>query len=178
MKKAKTLLALALVIVVMFSFSTSAFAAVADDAQYKTTKALLTQIDGLEGLEYTVAGIISSDGTNYEKVLLNYSGDLSNYTSNIVAFFNEDCDEVTFCLFNLINFDEANLADVLAKINNINATTLGGMKLYVDTSDNSVTAELYQLVSEESAADLLPVAFGFVIGYTDQVFELLQDYAI
>ena len=52
------------------------------------------------------------------------------------------------------------------------------MKLYVDTSDNTVSAELLQLVTKDSVVELSLSAVGFLIGFTDKVYEQLADFAV
>ena len=77
----------------------------------------------------------------------------------------------------VIKFDESRLSEVLEAVNRINAQTTG-MKLYVDTSDNTVSAELLQLVTKDSVVDLSVSAVGFLIGFTDKVYERLADFAV
>ena len=77
----------------------------------------------------------------------------------------------------VIKFDESRLSEVMTEVNKLNAQTTG-VKLYVDASDNTVSVELFQLVTKDSAAELSLSAVGFLIGFTDKVFERLADYAV
>ena len=169
----KRLLALAMILALLVSTSASAFAA---EAQYKTTQDFLRELATVDGFEDEVLDIINDGDDNYEVVRIHYSGDMSEYESSMVLLFCEDCEEVQIYLYNLINFAPEKLSEVLAAVNDINAKGTG-VKLFVDTSDNSVTAEMYQILCENDAADLTLLALGFMIGYTDSAFEALQDYA-
>lgn len=174
MKMTKRLLAFAMILSLLVCLGASAFA---EEAQYRTTKEFLTEISDVEGFDCQVLDIIEGSDTNYEMVSVSYSGELSDYKSNIQLLFSEDCEEVQLYLYNLINFEAGKLADVLDAVNDVNAGGTG-VKLFVDKSDNSVTAEMYQILCENDAAELTLMALGFMIGYTDTVFETLQDYAI
>ncbi len=174
MKITKRILALALVLMLTLSLSAPAFA----DGTYKITQDFIAEVGTIDGFTCTVGDIITdSDGASYEPVYLTYEGgDLSKYKSNITALFSENREDVQLYLYNLINFDKANLSDVLAKLNDINAQGTG-VKLFADLSDNSVTAEMYMLTTPDSCLEIALTALGFMIGYTDSAFELLGDYA-
>ncbi len=77
----------------------------------------------------------------------------------------------------VIRFDESRLSEVIAEVNSLNARTTG-VKLYVDTSDNTVSAELLQLVTKDSVVELSLSAVGFLVGFTDKVYEQLSDFAV
>ncbi len=171
MKNIKSILSVILALTVLCCFSVSAFA---DDAQYPTTQEFLSMLDTVDGAEYDVSGIVSE---KYEKVTISYSGDLSDYKSNVTAYFSEDGEDVQFCMFNLIRFAEENLNNVMLAVNELNAQS-SGVKLYVDTSDNSVTAELYLLTTPETAVEIALTGLGFTIGFTDAIYGELADYAI
>ena len=174
MKTAKTVLSFVLVLTLLLSLGSTAFA---DTAAYKNTQAFLREIDGFTDLTATLVGVIDFAGENYEQVKLSYKGDASGYTSHFSILFNEDQEDIVVYMGQVIKFDGSRLSEVLDAVNSINAQTTG-MKLYVDTSDNTVSAELLQLVTEDSVVDLSLSAVGFLIGFTDKVFERLADYAI
>ena len=174
MKMTKRLLAFVMILSLLVCLGASAFA---DEAQYKTTQAFLKEIDGYEGFSFEYMRVIEDGDDKYEMVSVTYVGELSNYKSNIQLLFSEDCEEVQLYLYNLINFEAGKLADVLDAVNDVNAGGTG-VKLFVDKSDNSVTAEMYQILCENDAAELTIMALGFMIGYTDTVYETLQDYAV
>ena len=173
MKTTKRLLAFAMILALLVCLGAPAFA---EEAQYTTTKAVLKDLADVEGFKCEVKGIIEGDDAKYEMVSVSYEGDLSEYKSNIQLLFSEDCEEVQIYLYNLINFAPDKLAEVLDAVNDINAGGTG-VKLFVDKSDNSVTAEMYQILCENDASDLTLMALGFMIGYTDTVYESLQSYA-
>ena len=55
---------------------------------------------------------------------------------------------------------------VINKVNEINAQGTG-VKLYVDTSDNSVTAELYLMTTEDVFLDISATGLDYMLSYTD-----------
>ena len=138
MKTAKNVLSFALVLTLLLSLSIPVFA---DGASYQNTQAFLREIDGYTDLSSTLVGVIDFAGENYERVKLSYKGDASDYTSNFSILFNEDEEDIVVYMGQVIKFDESRLSEVLEAVNRINAQTTG-MKLYVDTSDNTVSAEL------------------------------------
>ena len=77
----------------------------------------------------------------------------------------------------VIKFDGSRTSEVMEKVNSINAQTTG-VKLYVNTSDNTVSAEFLQLVTKDSVVELSMSAVGFLIGFTDKVYERLADFAV
>ena len=156
MKTARSFLAFTLVIALLLSLGSTAFA---DSAAYRNTQAFLREIDGYTDLTAPLVG------------------DASDYTSNFSILFNEDQADIVVYMGQVIKFDGSRLSEVLDAVNSINAQTTG-MKLYVDTSDNTVAAELLQLVTEDSVVELSLSAVGFLIGFTDKVYEHLADYAI
>ena len=174
MKTAKTILSFALVLTLLLSLGSTVFA---DTAAYQNTQAFLREIDGYTDLTATLVGVIDFAGENYEQVKLSYKGDASDYTSHFSILFNEDQEDIVLYMGQVIKFDESRLSEVMTEVNKLNAQTTG-VKLYVDTSDNTVSAELLQLVTKDSAAELSLSAVGFLIGFTDKVFERLSDYAV
>ena len=174
MKTAKNVLSFALVLTLLLSLGIPVFA---DGASYQNTQAFLEAIDGYTDLSSTLVGVIDFAGENYERVKLSYKGDASDYTSNFSILFNEDQEDIVVYMGQVIKFDGSRLSEVLEAVNNLNAQTTG-MKLYVDTSDNTVSAELLQLVTKDSVVDLSVSAVGFLIGFTDKVYERLADFAV
>ena len=78
-------------------------------------------------------------------------------------------------MYNLIRFDAKDLDAVLNKVNEINSKGTG-VKLYVDTSDNSVTAELYLMTTEDVFLDISATGLGYMLSYTDSAFEQLNSF--
>ena len=174
MKTIRRILAFTLVLMLTMGLGVNAFAA---DAKYQLTRDFVSQVSGVEGLSCTIGDVVSDSTGNYELVKVDYEGELSAYTSHITMLFAEDESEVQLYMYNLINFSEDKLNEMMTVVNDLNHRATG-IKLCVDTSDNSVTAEMYQLLPEENGADLAVVALGFMIGITDSVFEDLQSYAV
>ena len=174
MKTKKTVLSFALVLALLLSLSIPAFA---DGAAYQNTDAFLKEIDGYTDLTATLVGVIDFAGENYEHVKLSYKGDASDYTSNFSILFNENQDDIVVYMGQVIKYDGSRLSEVMEKVNSINAQTTG-VKLYVNTSDNTVSAELLQLVTKDSVVELSMSAIGFLIGFTDKVYERLADFAV
>ena len=174
MKTKKTVLSFALVLALLLSLSIPAFA---DGAAYQNTDAFLKEIDGYTDLTATLVGVIDFAGENYEHVKLSYKGDASDYTSNFSILFNENQEDIVVYMGQVIKCDESRLSEVMEKVNSINAQTTG-VKLYVNTSDNTVSAEFLQLVTKDSVVELSMSAVGFLIGFTDKVYERLADFAV
>ena len=174
MKTAKTVLSFALVLALLLSLSIPAFA---DGAAYQNTDAFLKEIDGYTDLTATLVGVIDFAGENYEHVKLSYKGDASDYTSNFSILFNENQEDFVVYMGQVIKYDGSRLSEVMEKVNSINAQTTG-VKLYVNTSDNTVSAEFLQLVTKDSVVELSMSAVGFLIGFTDKVYERLADFAV
>ena len=170
----KKLLSIALVLTLLLSLGIPAFA---DGTAYQNTGAFLSAIDGYTELTATLVGVIDFAGEKYEQVKLSYKGEASEYTSNFSILFNENQEDFVVYMGQVIKFDESRLSEVMEKVNSINAQTTG-VKLYVNTSDNTVSAELLQLVTKDSVVDLSVSAVGFLIGFTDKVYERLADFAV
>ena len=169
----KKLFTIALALALLLALSVPAFA---EEAEFENTKAFLKLVDGMDELETELIGVVSFGGENYERVRITYKNPSSDYISHFSVFFNEDEEDVVLYMSPLITFDGSRLNEVVAELNGINARTTG-LKLYADTSDNSVSAELYLLVTKDSAAELTAMGVGFLVGFTDKVYEQLSEYA-
>ena len=162
-------------IVLSLLFSTTAYA---EGPEYVTTRNFLSAADMEKGITYTLgAPITDANGTHYDLVRLTYQGDASPYTSNITLLFNESEDRVQLMMYNLINFAEEDRSAVLDEINMLNRQ-ISGIKLYVDDSDYSITVEMYMFVTEDTVAEATLSAIGFMIGKTDAIYDMLQEYCI
>ena len=174
MKNVKRTLAFTLSLLLMLSLSASAFA-----AQYSFTEDFVRDINETTGFDCSVRDIwTDSSGNKYEPVDLVYTGgEFSAYKTRLTVLFCEDGSEVTLNLFNLINFDGSRTDDVIDAVNDYNASSTG-VKLFVDLSDNSVTAEMYTLATPETATGIAETAVGFIIAFTDAAYEALRDFNI
>lgn len=168
----KKLLSVALVLALLLTLSVPAFA---EEAQYQNTRAFLEYIDGASDVQSELVGIVNISGENYEQVRITYKSSNSDYISYFSVLFNEDEQDVVFYMNPLIKFDESKLDQVMEAVNSINAQTTG-LKLYVDTSDNTVSAELFLLVTKDSVAELASTGLGFMVGFTDKVYEQLSQF--
>ena len=173
MKAISRIFCSALVVVYLFSLGGSVFAA---DPQYQITQEFVDFISQADGVTVTIQDPITASDGEYDVVRIRYAGDLSKYASNVSAIFEADGSSVQLMMYNLIHFSADNLDAVLAAVNDVNARSTG-VKFYADLSDNSVTAEFYQLLPEEGGAEVATHAFGFMIGLTDSVYEELAEYA-
>ena len=169
----KKRLSIVLVLVMLLSLSVPAFA---EEARYQNTRAVLKDLDGYDNVQYELAGVINFDRENYELVKISYKSSSSEYVSNFSLLFNEDESDVVLYMNPLIKFDESKMEQVLGAVNSINAQTTG-VKLYVDTSDNSVSAELFLLVTKDSVVELTETGMGFMAAFTDKVYEQLSQFA-
>lgn len=170
----KKLLFIALFLALLLSLSVPAFAA---DAAYQNTRTFLKEMDGYEGFDLNLAGVIDFAGEKYEEVDISYKGELARHPAEFSVLFNQDEEDIVYYMDSVIKFDESRLADVLAAVNSLNAQTTG-LKMYVNTSDNTVSAELFLLVTKESAGELSLYGTGFFIAFADGVYDRLQDYSI
>ena len=176
MKTTKTALSFVLVVALLLSLGSSAFAA---EAQFQNTRDFVREVSALDGFTCEVDEITTdATGLRYESVWLTYAGgEFSDYKSRLFILFSEDTSDVEFRMYNLIRFDAEDFDAVLSKVNEINAQGTG-VKLYVDASDNTVTAELYLLTTEASFLDIAAVGLGFMLSYTDSAYEQLESYNI
>ena len=77
----------------------------------------------------------------------------------------------------VLNFASEKLSDVLTEVNQLNTGTTS-VKLYVDTQKNVVMAERFLLATEDSLIDISLTGTGMLIGFTDQIYEAMKDYAV
>ena len=182
MKMTRRIFAFALTLMLLLSLSVPAFAVKAsgsagsaNEPQYKATKDFLADIVGADSVEAAFEGSTTIADTSYEIVAVTYSGDQSKYISNLKVLFNEAGDEVIVAMEHVYDFNEADLQAVMSDVNYYNASTVGA-KLYVDTDSNCIDAELYVLTTPETVVDIAKDSLGFLIGFTDVVYDDFQVY--
>lgn len=169
----KKLLSFALVLALLLSLCVPAFA---EEAQYALTKDFIQELNTVEGFSCEFNGTRQYGKHDYEAVYIEYAGgEFSDYTSKMTLLFAEDSSEMQFIMYNLCRFDAADLDEVVHAVNDLNADS-SGVKLYVDKSDNTVTAELFLLSTEDSALDIAEVGVGFMISFTDSAYERLESF--
>jgi hypothetical protein len=169
-KMTKRILALALTLMLLLSLSVPAFA---DGAQYKWTEDYLVGAAQEAGLTCELQGLAKNGN---EIVYVTYSGSLSKYVSYFYAYFTADGEEVLLYMPYVITFDEDDLLEVLAVVNELNAVS-AGVKLYVDTDECTVDAELYLMTTPETAGSLAFRGSGSLVAFTDDIYELLGEYS-
>lgn len=176
MKKAEQILAFILVFALILGLGVTAFA---DEAQFDVTRRFLAELDGVEGAEYTVVGVreaAADAGFEYERVEVRYEGVLSDYINTVYVDFSEDGEEVMLYLYNIISFRREDREEVLSVLNELNAK-YKGVKFYLDDVKDTVTAELYLAATDKTVVEISLFGFGFLIGITDQAYDVLADYA-
>jgi hypothetical protein len=97
----------------MPNLSVSAFA---DGA--KNANDYINALKELDGATCSNEGTISFGNDKYERVNVNYTGELSEYESNFSALFSEDGSEVIFYM-TLMQFSADDQADVLVACNDL-----------------------------------------------------------
>lgn len=145
----KRTVALFLTLALMIGLASTAFA-VPDTVKFDSTKSFLQKLDD-ESLNYTLVGV---EDSGEEHVRLGSTIVDDNHNVTFQFFFNEDGRRVTIIVWNLIDFDAANLEQMYKICNELNA----GWKyasFYVDESDNSITVSCDMVFTPETAGDVL-----------------------
>ena len=142
MKKA---LALFLTALLLLSLASAALA-VPDNVTYRPTRRFLELLDE-EGIKYQYRGI---DQDNDEYVVITYTIE-DDHDCRMNLYFNEDLEHCSIRVWNLIDFDEANLVDVYRACDELNSS-YKYIRFYVDETDYSVTAS-YDIIFRSTGAD-------------------------
>ena len=178
----KRIFAFSLILVMLFSLSAPAFAVkvsesagTADQPQYEATRKFLADVADSNSVEAEYLGSTTFANTAYEIVGATYSGDKSQYISHMKVLFNEKGDELIIAMEHVFDFKEADLQSVMTDVNHYNAASVGP-KLYVDTENLCINAELYEIATPETVVDVAEISLGFMVGFTDVVYEDFQVY--
>lgn len=110
--------------------------ALAINAQYSSTKAFLSALDEMD-ITYTVNGI--NDG-NYEDVSIENTDD-NGFTYTIRLFFDENEENCSIRVWNIIHFNDADFSKLLRTCNTLN-NEYNYVCFSVDESDNTITATM------------------------------------
>ncbi len=165
----KKFAALLLALVLGLSLSASALAA---DAQYANTKAFLELMDTYE-ITYTVEGI--DDSTGDETVRLGNQGEEITYTFTI--FFDEDNQEVSIRVWNILVYDREKLDRLLSAINELNAAYLYAC-WYADSSDDTVNIKMDMVVRENAdVAEITLEALLHLADIIDAGYPSIKEFA-
>ena len=164
MKKALSIL---LCLVLLLCFSSSALAV---EPQFANTKAFLALLDS-NNITYTVMGL---DEEGDEQVLISNKGDKVQYTMNL--FFESDNSGVNVRIWNLFDFNESRLGEVIYAVNSVNYA-YRYTKWYVDESDYSVTVSWdFLLQEDEHAADIILDTIVMMANCVDLGYEKLEQF--
>ncbi len=168
MKATRKLFAILLVLCLFFSLSVSAFAA---NAQYNPTKAFLKVLER-ETHKYNYMGI---DEENDEQVNVTFTGDNVDRI-DVEIYFDEDLDSVSMRSWRVISFKEADLADVLEAVNQVNGD-YKYVKFVVDEDDLSVDAEIdCPLRDDENAGEIAYDALYYIVMIIDAAYPDFQEF--
>ena len=168
MKTSKKLFAVLLTLCLIFCLSVPAFAV---NAQYSTTKAFLKVMDR-EKAKYSYLGV---NEDNKEQINVTAKGD-NKEKLEIKIFFHEDLDSVSMRSWYVISFDKANLAKVLAAVNQLN-NDYKYVKFVVDESDYSVDAEIdCPLRDDDCAGEIAFDALYYIEEIVDRAYPELKAF--
>lgn len=145
-------------------------AAMAVSASYSSTQAFLRALDE-EGIIYTLHGI--DERINYECVTMNNKGEELSYTINY--FFSEDSTYTGLRVWNVITYNDSDLAKVLRTCNSLNSD-YKYVKFYADESDNTVTVEMDLIHRSGDVGDIVLEATLRLANVLDESYERLAVY--
>lgn len=140
----------------------------ANDAQYETTKSILSTLDDA-GIKYTWKGTAK----DAEHIIVGNKDEVCTIEIDIFA---EESLFVYFRVFNVIYFAAADLNNVLRLCSTLN-DTYNFLKFYVDEDDYSVTVT-YDLITwdEDCGMDVL-LAMVKIVQIIDDAYPSLAVYA-
>ncbi len=118
--------------------------ALAEQPQLATTQAFIELLE-MQGLNYTYRG---ADDNGKERVTIGLQNDACSYT--MTCIFDSDMETVSIYVWNLIEFEGSNSINLYRACNTENYDWKI-VKFYVDTTDNTVTAQ-YDLIFHYTAA--------------------------
>ena len=170
MKNWKRVLAFAFTLALLLSVSMIPSYAVT--AQYSTTQTFLDLLDEKE-MKYTWNGV--NDALD-EKVTFRWAGD-NNDDITALLFFDDELDDVSMRVWNLIDFAEADYPLVLKVVNDLNSR-YRFVRFVCDTSDWSVSVETdVPLKSGKESAEIAYDMLIYLVLIADQGYPDLLPYA-
>ena len=146
--------------------------AVPSAVTYGNTRSFLEALDELE-LKYTYGGI---DQDNDEKVTIETTLEDTDKSIEIFFYFSEDEELCSIRVWNLIDFDEENLAELYKICNDLNAG-YKYCKFYVDESDYSISVDLDVILRSTDSADICSEALAHIYNICTYAMEDLSPYA-
>ena len=168
MKTVKKLFAVLLVLGLFMCMSVPASAV---NAQYGPTKEFLKVMDR-ENHHYNYMGIDEDDD---EQISVSFSGDNMD-DIKVDIFFDEELDSVSMRSWYVISFDEADLSDVLLKVNELN-NNYKYVSFVVDLSDYSVDAKIdCPLRDDANAGEIAYDALYYMISIVNEAYPELAVF--
>lgn len=141
----KKLTAILLLAALCAALRLPAFAETETPPQFSTTKSFIAELEEND-LAYAFHGV-DKDGD--ERVTMNNKDENFAYTINI--YFDENEEQATVFIWNIIAFEDADFVNVLRAVNNLNCS-YKYIRFYVDESDNTVTCAMNLILHDEDDA--------------------------
>jgi len=164
----KRFFSLLLCTVLILSLCPSALA-VPDSVVYSSTRNFLAMLDESK-TRYTWAGI---DSDNEEHVTVGYYiGENEDFSINVDLFFTEDNSHASLRVWNLIDFEPADLQAMYKVCNDLN-NSFRYTCFYVDESDNSVNCSMDLIFTEETAGSVTSEALLRIMLVCDKALPTL-----
>lgn len=164
----KKIISVFMILFIVASFSLPASAV---SASYSSTKSFIYILDD-NNIKYTVNGIVEDD---YECVSVNNSGDYFNYT--IKYFFDSNLENASLRVWDIITFNDSDFYNVLKVVNDFNASHKYG-RLYVDESDNTVTAASDLIFRTHDVDEICLEATLYIVQTIDEAYKDLRVYNV
>lgn len=163
----KKLLAVILLTALLCSFCATAFAS---EGEYKNTRSFLSICDE-NGIKYTYKGL---DEKGNDIVLIDNQGDDSDFDYTIRYYFDKDGDLVALRVWYIIEYAEKDYYEVLETCNALNKQWKY-VKLYADTEDNTVSADMdIMLPGDGYNGELIWDATLIMVNLLDQCYKDLK----
>lgn len=143
--------------------------AMADEAQFATTRAFLKLLDEA-AVRYTCQGI-DEDGD--EHVIIRNPD--QNVSYNVHLFFEADQEHTSIFAWNLITFDPADKLMVMLACNSLNYR-YNYTCFYVDETDNTVTCSMNLIYRDDDVGLVNAEALGYLMGIIEDAWPTLQGY--
>ena len=167
----KKMMAMVLAALLMMAFLPAG--AEGAQAEFTSTQSLLDALDA-DGIDYYEYNGIDSDGDEWVTV----PNDGDNVSFDIECFFCSDNELCSLRIWNFIDYDAENYAQILEIVNDINAS-YRYVSCYADTSDNSVTVSMDVIIREDdNAGDIVYEGLAWIAVLADEFYEQLSPYAI
>ena len=148
------------------------------NTEYDTTYAFIQQLDAYD-IDYELAGL-DDDDNEVVRILFNATDSAKKaYEYTISCYFTGDEQACHMRVFNLINYktdDVMTYLHVLTECNQINLTYRWA-KLFVDTSDNSVTVAMdMAFVGSDDAGAICAQNLVYLTSIAEASYDILRVY--